>query len=333
MSKQLHLNTSDLGENRRYSFLKTPLEMQSPGQQPISFSHPAAVSGIPTAPQQAVVAQHQPVLNEKIQYTQQNSSAVEYPGSEQHPANYAPFSDEGLPGWSQHTNIPVSSSQSAPSTPPGPDPFWKNPEPPISTQTMSIVPDSNPLQSPKSPYFPPPTPLASPQPPAGFEMGAFHQPGQVIHPNQIVRGGTWSHGLCDCSNILTCCVGFICPCILYGKTQYRLSQISQKEDPTNMLGYESCNGSCTAMAVLCGCQWLLATIQHTRVRKAYGIRGGICSDCVRATCCMCCTLIQDETEIRKREDDRAKAARESGVTFLSPYAAPAQMSYGASQQF
>lgn len=49
-------------------------------------------------------------------------------------------------------------------------------------------------------------------------------------------------------------MGLLCPCILYGKTQHRLSLKSRKEDPTNMLGYETCNGSCTAMALLCGCQ-------------------------------------------------------------------------------
>lgn len=73
---------------------------------------------------------------------------------------------------------------------------------------------------------------------------------------------------------------------------------------------------------------LLATIQHTRTRKAYGIEGDVCSDCVRATCCTCCTLIQDEKEIQKREERRGRAARERGATLLSPYAAPGPMCYG-----
>ena len=96
------------------------------------------------------------------------------------------------------------------------------------------------------------------QPPPIADLSMFHQPGQIMHTNQEVQGGTWTHGLCDCSNIGTCCLGIICPCILYGKTQHRLSMKSRKEDPTNMLGYDTCNGSCTAMALLCGCQCKLS---------------------------------------------------------------------------
>lgn len=71
----------------------------------------------------------------------------------------------------------------------------------------------------------------------------------------------------------------------------------------------------------------MATIQHTRTRKAYGIQGDGGSDCIRATCCTCCTLIQDETEIKKREEDRARVAAAQGATLASPYIPPAQMSY------
>jgi hypothetical protein len=107
------------------------------------------------------------------------------------------------------------------------------------------------LHSPRLPRFPPPIMTSAPNTTSPM---SYHQPGQIAHPNQVVRGGTWSHGLCECSSIGTCCLGLLCPCILYGRTQYRLSMKSKKEDPTNMLGYETCNGSCTAMALLCGCQ-------------------------------------------------------------------------------
>jgi Cys-rich protein (TIGR01571 family) len=77
---------------------------------------------------------------------------------------------------------------------------------------------------------------------------------------------------------------------------------------------------------------LMATVQQTRTRKAYGIQGDIASDCVRATCCTCCTLIQDETEIKKREEERSRTARATGATFVSHYMAPTQMSYGPLQR-
>ena len=237
----------------------------------------------------------------------------------------------------------------SPPNSPGPLPLKVNPETPSLRDTMTIEPDANPLQSPKQPYFPPPTRTAT----NAEDLSAYHQPGQTMHPNQEVTGGGWSNGLCEFSNFGICCLGLFCPCILYGRSQHRLSTKSRKEDPTNMLGYETCNGSCTAMGLLCGCQckcntppnWrqdqnqnynqnqyliitgLLATIQHTRTRKTYGIQGSIPSDCVRATCCTCCTLIQDEKEIQKREEVRAHATRERGTT-LSPYTAPGPMSYG-----
>lgn len=72
---------------------------------------------------------------------------------------------------------------------------------------------------------------------------------------------------------------------------------------------------------------LLATIQHTRTRRAYGIEGGVSSDCIRGTCCLCCTLIQDEKEIQKREQIRNRAAVERGTVLMSPYTSPGPMTY------
>ncbi|CAG8217214.1 unnamed protein product [Penicillium olsonii] len=220
-----------------------------------------------------------------------------------------------------YTAPPVS-----PPSSPGPLPLKVRPDVPRSN-TMDIVPDANPLQSPKLTYFPPPTRAAT----APEDLSAFHNPGQTTHPNQEATGGGWSNGLCELSNLGICCLGLFCPCVLYGRTQHRLSMKSRKEDPTNMLGYETCNGSCTGMGLLCGCQWLMATIQHTRVRKAYKIQGSVASDCVRASCCTCCTLIQDEKEVQKREDLRARAARERGTTLFSPYTTPGPMSYGPTE--
>ncbi|OQD84948.1 hypothetical protein PENANT_c011G10929 [Penicillium antarcticum] len=218
------------------------------------------------------------------------------------------------PQYATYTNPPSS----PPPNSPGPLPLKVNPDAPTRSDTMIVAPDANPLQSPKLPSFPPPTRQATTHAPVE-DLSEYHQPGQIMHPNQVVQGGGWSNGLCDFSNFGICCLGLICPCILYGRTQHRLTMKSRKEDPTNMLAYETCNGSCTG---------LLATIQHTRIRKSYGIQGDIASDCVRATCCTCCTLIQDEKEILKREGHRARAARERGATLMSPYTAPGPMTYG-----
>ncbi|OJJ80343.1 DUF614 domain protein [Aspergillus glaucus CBS 516.65] len=351
MNRQLRLDTNNV--NRRYSFLQTPLEMHAPGYQPAAAVDPTQhqqrmqeQQEQPQEPEQTVsrhVSQQSPnLVNEKTQYLQNDSVASPYtsgspPPPEQHPANYAPFADEMIQPHPQPPVQPQPPSVEAPQyvqdpTPrsPGPLPLKTDQTPPEqnpNSRPLAVAPDTNPLHSPQFPRFPPPTATSTGQVAVPEDVAAYHQPGQVKHPNQEIKGGTWSHSMCDCSNISTCCLGIFCPCILYGKTQYRLTLKSRKEDPTNLLGYSACNGSCTAMALLCGCQWLLATIQHKRTRKAYSIRGDIGSDCVRATCCTCCTLIQDETEIKKREEDRTKIAAAQGATLMSPYTAPAPMSY------
>ncbi|KAE8349754.1 DUF614 domain protein [Aspergillus coremiiformis] len=334
MHRDLRVDTS-VGSNQRYSFLETPLEMHAPGLRN-AISNSDTILGQTTAEQRQ--PQCLPQVNEKAQHLQQEAVAPAYPSGpnfDDHPANHAPFADEvPQPVQQYDAVVPGYSYAVPPPNSPRPLPVKTYPETPeqvARSHTGAIVPDMNPLQLPRLPYFPgPPVVSGASYTPLADDLTAYHQPGQISHPNQHVNGGSWSHDLCDCSNIWTSCLGFTCPCILYGKTQYRLSRISKKEDPTNMLGHETCNGSCTAMAVLCGCQWLMATVQHRRIRKVYGIQGDTASDCVRATCCTCCTLIQDENEIRKREEERASTARATGTTFVSPYLAPPQMSYSTS---
>ena len=78
-----------------------------------------------------------------------------------------------------------------------------------------------------------------------------HRPGQVSHPNAAVEP-EWKHGLCEVDTL--CCAGLFCPCIVYGKTQHRLSRKDERKDATDLLGYETCNGSCGVMAAACGFQ-------------------------------------------------------------------------------
>jgi Cys-rich protein (TIGR01571 family) len=185
-------------------------------------------------------------------------------------------------------------------------------------EAINIVPDENPL----SPTFF--NRSVNNQKVAATSESAVdkHLPGQALHANQYMKGGTWKHGLCDCGDIGVCCTGIWCPCILYGRTQYRLTERSERRDPTNLLGFSAFNGSCAAFAVLCGCNFVLAAIQHSRVRKAYGIPGGVGTDLLRACCCCCCTLSQDEKEIKYRETE---ARRSSGLTMQ--YASPDGMSF------
>lgn len=267
MSRPLHLDTQ-LGprQNQRYSFMETPLEMH-PSEHRTELASPPSVpaSGTivsqPAAIEQSSREQGQPthyVPSEKERQLQQEGiipTYSKYPPPDQHPAHYAPLDETSIQQAPVQTQYVYSQpTYSQPLASPGPLPVKTNPEVSSQSNTTTVAPDANPLQSPKSPYFPPPTATTSSHAVPIDDLSAFHQPGQIMHPNQEIQGGTWHHGLCDCSNISTCCLGLTCPCILYGRTQYRLSMKSRKADPTNMLGYETCNGSCTGMALLCGCQ-------------------------------------------------------------------------------
>lgn len=164
--------------------------------------------------------------------------------------------------------------------------------------------------------------------PNGLDF-ALHQPGQIAHPNMDLSAkGTsheWKHSLCECSgDISTCLTGLFCPCILYGRTSYRLSQKSDKKDPTDMLGYKSTNGHCMLMGISCGLWWLFPMIQRTRLRHLYKLGGSLGSDVVKACCCCCCVAIQNEREVKDREES---SRRWAGPASTEVYTAPSQMIY------
>jgi Cys-rich protein (TIGR01571 family) len=235
-----------------------------------------------------------------------------------HPTDSAGWSDSITPEDARY--LRKHAAESAP-PPRGPGLLPVKPRRELQPQpeAINIVPDENPLslQSPNRHHN-----MVA----ASDSAVDSHLPGQAIHANQYMKGGTWKYGLCDCGDIGVCCTGVWCPCIIYGKTQYRLSQRSERKDPINMLGYSTFNGSCAAFAVLCGCNVILAAIQHSRVRKAYDIPGGVGTDVVRACCCCCCTLSQDEKEIKHRENQARKL---SGSAAAMQYMSPQGMSFSA----
>jgi hypothetical protein len=236
MSRPPPSNTSAASYQRSYSFLETSIELQRTGirrgrQAPIPSSSQSS---------QALTPITRPPLHDT------------------HPAYYAPYADPADTQPQQAVQLATQLPQPQYQFPLGPLPVKVHTETQSEfqpDQAVSIEPDSNPLQSPRSPalssnafgfYDPSGSGANDPYP--------SHLPGQISHPDQEIEGGNWSAGLCDCTDIGTCCLGIWCPCILYGRTQYRLWRKSTKEDATNFLGYEACNTPCTAMAILCGCQ-------------------------------------------------------------------------------
>ncbi|MCJ1355196.1 MAG: hypothetical protein MMC33_005187 [Icmadophila ericetorum] len=234
------------------------------------------------------------------------SSPYNFPLPQQvHPANFAPYADTGELTQPRSNSIPYQMSTLPPRQPLSPIAAQSNNRPQTAWPTQLHIPTPDdpvkqPLQSEIKTPQTPKTPTYNPHSFAGPNVDfANHIPGQVFHPNSVVEP-EWKRGLCEFDT--TCCTGIFCPCMVYGKTQYRLAQKAKKREATDLLGYESCNGSCTLMTLACGFQWILAAIQTTRIRKAYQIQGSVGSDCIKGLCCCCCVLMQDEREVRHREE-------------------------------
>ncbi|KAF1355855.1 PLAC8-domain-containing protein [Lizonia empirigonia] len=163
--------------------------------------------------------------------------------------------------------------------------------------------------------------------PNGLDF-SLHQPGQIRHPNMDDGSShTWKHSLCACNgDMSTCLTGLFCPCILSGRTAYRLSQKSKKADPTDMLAHSSTNGHCIAMTLACGVGlgWVFPMLQRTRIRHLYKLEGSCGDDLVKGCCCCCCVSVQNEREVRGREES---ANRWAGPASRDVYTRSGGMQY------
>lgn len=167
---------------------------------------------------------------------------------------------------------------------------------------------------------------------------ALHKPGQISHPNMQFSSTTgastkssWKYGLLSCScsaadDVSTCLTGLFCPCIIYGRTAHRLTQKTDKKDPTDMLGYSATNGQCALMSLACGLWCLFPTIQRTRIRHSYKLEGSVGGDVARGCCCCCCVVVQNEREVRENEE---KTRRWAGPASVEVYGREVGMEYKA----
>ena len=333
-------NTSN--RNQRFSWQDTPLEIQRPTFQQFSSPTNSVIDESPISTPdgyQPFPTFHQP--REATQYPFEKSpverigSPYNLPGPRgTHPAYFAPVAEE------------LEQRQSGPQLPASPQPNLSSgaadPEKarePVKSSPPAPIPNAYPQQQKDhrdaiKPDLDRPALIYNPSSLAGPNATIEnHRPGQVAHPNATIEAD-WKHGLCEVDTL--CCVGLCCPCIVYGKTQYRMSRKTQKEDATNLLGYRSCNGSCGLMGLACGfhCEYchlecdlgveltimrgIFASIQRARVRKLYSIKGDFASDCLKSLCCCCCVIMQDEREVRDREDLIRRHAGPATTVYTNP---------------
>jgi len=189
-----------------------------------------------------------------------------------HPALFAPIVSNGSqdpphrPG-----SIPLESTQNQSQPQPDAAPTSKPPQTQVEHQSnrhsTQKLPHSDPSQPTPESHRPKrePTQLYSPTSLQHLSSGPHnkppplpHQPGQIPHPNMTLAAAgakrAWAHTLCECSaDVGTCLEGAVCPCMLDGRTAYRLDAKAAHRDPTDLLGFERCNVRCVAFAcsILC----------------------------------------------------------------------------------
>jgi Cys-rich protein (TIGR01571 family) len=181
-------------------------------------------------------------------------------------------------------------------------------------QPVPIAPDINPL-SPTTPTKTHPTHTHHHQPTTPTtNLPIIHPPDPLpspFAPPTVPSPQTYTHSLFSCALPTICLPTLFCPCITYGRTQHRLSNLSSHKSGSNMLDFSLCNGSCVSFAVLCGVNLVLAVVQRRRVRKLYGIEGTLGDDLLLGAGCCCCSLARDEKEVKLREEAAATSKAEA----------------------
>ncbi|KAH8116155.1 PLAC8-domain-containing protein [Phellopilus nigrolimitatus] len=134
----------------------------------------------------------------------------------------------------------------------------------------------------------------------------------------------WSFGFCDCfGDFGTCCLGCLCPCIVYSQVKTRLSHL-ERTGQHHPEGGDSFASDCFVHGLLdcCGMGWVLQIGSRSSIRDRYRIGGNGCADCLAAWCCTPCELTQESREIELEERALMGAGR-----VPIPYASPMNTGY------
>ncbi|KAH8712130.1 PLAC8 family-domain-containing protein [Phaeosphaeriaceae sp. PMI808] len=124
-----------------------------------------------------------------------------------------------------------------------------------------------------------------------------------------IQNQDWHHsGSSCCTPIGTCCLSWWCPCIVYGRTHYRL------KNNGNMDGYSCCNLGCAGFCGLSciGISFIMPMLNRGDLRAKHHLKGNACTDCLCACCCMPCDITQQDKEAEYREEANKKLFAQPG---------------------
>jgi len=107
--------------------------------------------------------------------------------------------------------------------------------------------------------------------------------------------------------VITCC----CPCVTFGKTHHRLRK------DANLKEYSAVNPSCLGFwvaSIFCCSHIGLIALQRHDLRTQHHLQGDCVMDLIRACCCPCCDLVQQDKE------SAYQAIHQSEITVTQPTA-------------
>ncbi|KAI1755190.1 PLAC8 family-domain-containing protein [Xylaria castorea] len=162
---------------------------------------------------------------------------------------------------------------------------------------------------------------AQPPPMAVNHQSYAHPPPMAVNSQFYGQPGMerteWQTSLFNCEPISSCLLGWCCPCLLLGQTSSRI------RDPSSA-SPELVNSDCaiyTAIQCLSGCGWIYVLAKRSQIRDEFGIKGGGCGDCCTTYWCHCCALIQQDNEVKRRQQARLNTQGyqvQSGMQMPSP---------------
>ncbi|CAJ1926834.1 unnamed protein product [Sphenostylis stenocarpa] len=118
----------------------------------------------------------------------------------------------------------------------------------------------------------------------------------------------WSSGICACcDDMQSCCIGFLCPCFLFGKNaEFLGSGTFLGSCVTHFILWSVVNTACCLLTdgLFLGLPGCLVSCYACGYRKAlrskYNLPEAPCGDFVTHFCCHPCAICQEYREIRER---------------------------------
>ena len=110
---------------------------------------------------------------------------------------------------------------------------------------------------------------------------------------QVPNANNWNAQLFSCTDdVGQCLTTWCCPCITFGKNK---GAYDNKENDS-----ESCLIFCVLSVVFSIAIPFYRANFRGEIRNKYNIPGTYVGDCFTACCCGCCSLIQEQKELKLR---------------------------------